>query len=73
MAFADGDGGQDIQKLVEDLRRGLRGTRAKAFAQSIGSGLGQHASGSCFGDGAERADGERIAENPCVVIVDLVA
>src|SRR5258708_40077387 len=73
MAFADGDGGQDIQKLVEDLRGGLRGTHGKAFAQAVSSGLGKHAAGSRFGYGAERADGERSAENPCVVIVDLVA
>src|SRR5258708_7627143 len=73
MAFADGDGGQDIQKLVEDLRGGLRGTHGKAFAQAVSSGLGKHAPGTRFGNGAERSDGERSAENPCVVVVDLVA
>jgi len=55
MAFADGDGGQDIQKLVEDLRGGFGGTHAEAFAQAVSSRLAKHATGSRFGYGAFKA------------------
>src|SRR5690242_14137019 len=72
MAFADGNRRQDVQKFVQDLCRGLRGTCPEALAQPVGTGIGQNASGAGFGNGTESADGERSAKDLCVVVVDLV-
>jgi hypothetical protein len=73
MAFADGDGWQQVEEPIEDLFRRTSCALPEALAQAISSGLRQHPSGPRFGHGAESADGERSAEDAQVVVVDLVA
>src|SRR5439155_17213996 len=47
--LADGDGRKNVEKTVEDLRRGLRGALRKSLAHEISAGRGQSTGGSAFG------------------------
>src|SRR5271155_147160 len=38
VAFADGHRGHDVQELVEDLRRGLRGALRESLAREVRAG-----------------------------------
>ena len=71
--LADGDGRKNVQKSVEDLRRGLRGALRKSLAHEISAGRGQSAGGSAFGHSSNGANGERSAKDAEIVVVDLVA
>src|SRR5260370_25364915 len=73
MPFANGDGWQDVQKLVENPLRRFGGAHAETFAHAVSAGLREHAPGARFGNGAQGADGERGSEDSCVVVVHLIA
>ena len=49
------------------------GALGESLSHQIGAGFGQGAAGSRLGDGTERADRKRYAEDPEVVVVDLIA
>ena len=71
--LADRDGRKNVQESVEYLRRRLRRALRESLAHEVGTGSGEGPGGSAFGDRADRADGERDAEDAEVVVVDLVA
>src|SRR5580704_3550965 len=71
--LADGHRRQDVEKAVENLRGGLRGTLRKSLPHEVGAGRGQRPRRTGLGNGADRAYRERGSENAQVVIVDLIA
>src|SRR5262249_45106701 len=71
--LADGDGRKDIQKFVEDLRRGLRGALRESLTHEVATGSGQRAGGSRPSHGADSPESEGGAEDAEVMVVDLVA
>src|ERR1700687_829858 len=73
MPFADGDGRENIQKPIENLRGRLRCALPESLAKTVRAGPGQDATRSRFGGGAYGANGERSAEDAQVMVVDLIA
>jgi hypothetical protein len=71
--LADRYGRKDVQEFVEDLRRRLGGALRKSLAHEIAAGCRENARSPGFGDGTDRADGQRHAEKAEVMVVDLVA
>ncbi len=72
VAFADGHRGQDVQELVEDLRRRLRGALCESLAHEVGARCVERTSGSRFGDGSQCADREGHSEDAEIVVIDLI-
>ena len=70
--LADGHRRQDVEKVVEDLRGGLRSALRESLAHEVGAGRGQRAGGASYGDGTDRANRERGTEDAKVMVVDLV-
>src|SRR5437660_10058172 len=56
--LADRDGRKNVQELVEDLRRGLRGALRETMPHEVTAGSGKSARSAAFGHGADRSDGE---------------
>ena len=49
--LADGHRRQDIQKTVENLRRGLRRAAGETLSHKVGTGRGQRSRRTGFGNG----------------------
>ena len=71
--LTDGHRGKNVEKAIEDLRGGLRGTLREPLAHEIPSGRREGARRSAFGHGPDRSNRERGAEDAEVMVVDLVA
>src|SRR5580658_744289 len=56
MAFPDGHRGHDVKKLVEDLRRTLRGALRESLTHEVATGCGEGTCGPALRDGSESAN-----------------
>ena len=65
--------GKQVEKPIEDLRRGLRCTLPESLAETIGSGLRQETSGVRLRPPRRGRRGEGSAKDAQVVVVNLVA
>jgi len=72
VTFADGHSWHDVQELVEDFCRGLRGTLRESLAHEVATAGGESAARSAFRDGSQATDRQRDPEDAEVVVVDLV-
>src|SRR5260370_18296914 len=73
VTFADGYRGHDVEKLVEDLRRGLSCADSEALAHEVPTGCVECASGAGFADSSKRSHRQGDSEDAKVVVVDLVS
>ena len=72
VAFPDSHRGHDVEKLLEDLRRRLRGALRESLAHEVGAGRVEGTSGSRFRNGSESANRQRHSEDAEIVVVDLI-
>src|SRR5271156_2438244 len=63
VAFPDGHRGHDVEELLENLRRRLRGALRESLAHEVGAGRVDGASGSRFRNGSESANRQRYSED----------
>src|ERR1700693_2680310 len=56
VAFPDGHRGHDVEELLKNLRRRLRGALRESLAHEVGAGSVEGTSGSRFRNGSESAN-----------------
>jgi len=70
--FPDGHGGEDVEKFVEDLRRGLRRAHGETLAHEVATRGVECASCAGLAHGSKCSNRERYSEDAEIVVVDLV-
>jgi len=73
VAFADGHRGHDVQELVDDLCRRLRGALRESLAQEVATGRVECACCAAFAYCSKRPDCKRHSKDAEVVVVNLVS
>src|SRR5262249_4147149 len=73
MAFADCHRGQDVEKFIENLRRGLRCARGKSLLHEVAPRGVECPSGARLAYGSKRSERQGHSEDAQIVVVDLVS